>query len=206
MSVRVTAVVISHDEPDWLRKTLTALTSQTRQVDEIIAVDSSGGIECAAVFEEFKISPVIRRTDNSFGALVAAGAAQAASIFTTPNLAGDSLAAPVVSDEDSKAEGQHSWFWLLHDDSVPQADTLEKLLTAADLSPSVALLGPKQVDPEQPNLIVQQGLTLTKLGGIFSLVENELDQAQHDGVDDVLAVGSAGMLIRTDLYRRLQGF
>jgi len=206
MSVRVTALVISHNQPEWLRKTLTALESQTRKVDEIIAVDSSTNTECLSVFEEFKISPVVRRTDNSLSALIAAGVSQAASIFTTPNLAGDSLAPVEVSETEPTTEGQHSWFWLLHDDSPPMPDTLEKLLTAADLSPSVALLGPKQVDPENPNLIVQQGLTLTKLGGIFSLVDNELDQAQHDGVDDVLAVGTAGALIRTDLYRRLQGF
>ena len=95
---------------------------------------------------------------------------------------------------------------MLHDDSVPEPDALEKLLAAADLSPSVAMLGPKHLDPAQPNLIVQQGLTLTKLGGIFSLVDHELDQAQHDDVDDVFAISTAGALIRSDLYRRLQGF
>ena len=206
MSVRVTAVVISHNEPEWLRKTLSGLSSQTRTVDEIIGVDSSTSADCQAVFDEFKISPVLRRTDASFGALVSAGVAQAASIFTTPNLAGDSLAPVEIVEDDDSRENQHSWIWLLHDDSVPEPDTLEKLLAAADLSPSVALLGPKQVDPERPNLIVQQGLTLTKLGGIFSLVDHELDQAQHDSADDVLAIGTAGALIRTDLYRRLQGF
>ncbi len=205
MSVRVSAVVISHDQPDWLKKTLVAIASQTRQVDEIIAVDSSLGSEPAAVFAELQISPVIRRTDNSLSALVAAGASQIASIFTTPNLAGDALE-PIGSSDDGSRENQRSWFWLLHDDSVPEPDALEKLLAAADLSPSVAMLGPKHLDPNQPNLIVQQGLTLTKLGGIFSLVDHELDQAQYDDVDDVFAISTAGALIRTDLYRRLQGF
>lgn len=205
MSVRVSAVVISHDQPDWLRKTLSALESQTRQVDEIIAVDTSLSADAAAIFEEFKISPVIRRTDNSMSAVIAAGASQATSTFTTPNLVGASLA-PVDSRNSPDAETQRSWFWLLHDDSAPEPDALEKLLAAADLSPSVALLGPKHLDPDQPNLIVQQGYTLTRLGGIFSLVDHELDQAQHDDADDVLAISTAGALVRADLYRRLQGF
>ncbi|MEO0023921.1 MAG: hypothetical protein RL196_362 [Actinomycetota bacterium] len=205
MSVRVTAVVISHDQPEWLSKTLAALISQTRAVDEIIAVDTSKGQVCAEVFRQFAISPIIKRSDTSFAALVAAGIAQATSIFTTPNLAGDSLA-PLNGDLDKKVEGQHTWYWLLHDDSVAEPDALEKMLAAADLSPSVALLGPKQLDAANPKIIVQQGLTLTKLGGIFSIVDDELDQAQHDGADDVLAIGSAGALIRADLYRRLQGF
>jgi GT2 family glycosyltransferase len=205
MSVRVSAVVISHDQPEWLRKTLTALESQTRPVDEIIAVDTSLSAEAAAIFEEFKISPVIRRTDTSMSALIAAGASQAASTFTTPNLVGESLA-PLDHHNVSDAETQRSWFWLLHDDSAPEPDALEKLLAAADLSPSVALLGPKHLDPEKPNLIVQQGFTLTRLGGIFSLVDRELDQAQYDDADDVLAISTAGALVRADLYRRLQGF
>ena len=205
MSVRVSAVVISHDQPEWLRKTLAALESQTRPVDEIIAVDTSLGAEAAAVFEEFKISPVIRRTDSSIGALIAAGASQAASTFTTPNLRGESLAT-IDRRTVVETEAQRSWFWLLHDDSAPEPDALEKLLEAADLSPSVALLGPKHLDPDQQNLIAQQGFTLTRLGGIFSLVDHELDQAQHDDADDVLAISTAGALIRADLYRRLQGF
>ncbi len=205
MSVRVTAVVISNDQPEWLRKTLTALKSQTRSVDEIIAVDTSKTLVCSEVFREFGVTSVIKRSDTNFSALVAAGVAQAVSIFTTPNLVGDSLA-PLSGDLDKNVEGQHTWYWLLHDDSVAEPDALEKLLAAADLSPSVALLGPKQVDPKNPKVIVQQGLTLTKLGGIFNIVDEELDQAQHDDADDVLAIGSAGALIRSDLYRRLQGF
>jgi glycosyltransferase involved in cell wall biosynthesis len=70
MSVRVSAVVISHDQPDWLKKTLLAVASQTRQVDEIIAVDSSSGAEPSEILAQFRISKVIRRTDNSFSALI----------------------------------------------------------------------------------------------------------------------------------------
>ena len=184
MSVRVSAVVISHDSPEWLRKTLVALASQTRPIDQIIAVDTSNGSESAAIFADFKITTVLRHSDKNWANLVSAA----------------------IEAAGSTSENQTTWYWLFHDDTAPSADALEKLLAAADLSPSVALLGPKLLAADQPNLIVQQGLTLTKLGGIFSLVENELDQAQHDDVDDVLAISTAGALIRADVFHALQGF
>jgi len=201
MSVRVSAIVISHSQPDWLRKTLLALKSQTRTVDEIIAVDTSFDDACSEVFQEFGLTKVVRRNDKNFGALVAAGVGQTASGFVTSNTAND-----LATDELEKLNKTIGWYWLLHDDSAPEPSALEQLLAAADLSPSVALLGPKQIDPDSPRNIVQLGLTLTKMGGIFNLVDGDLDQAQHDSIDDVLAIGTAGALVRSDLYRRLRGF
>jgi GT2 family glycosyltransferase len=201
MSVRVSAIVISHSQPDWLRKTLSALLNQTRPVDEIVAVDTSTDGACLEVFQEFGITKIVRRTDKNFGALVAAGVGQTISGFVT-----NSTSNELGSAELENLNSAIGWYWLLHDDSVPDSSALANLLAAADLSPSVALLGPKQVDPDSPRRIIQLGITLTKLGGIFSLVDGELDQAQHDSRDDVLAIGTAGALVRSDLYRRLQGF
>ena len=201
MSVRVSAIVISHSQPEWLRNTLFALKNQTRPVDEIVAVDSSLDGSCAEIFREFEITKVIRRTDKNFADLVAAGVGQTTSGFVASTTANTLVAADLELINRSVG-----WYWLLHDDSAPEHSALKQLLAAADLSPSVALLGPKQFDPNSPKHIVQQGLTLTKLGSIFNLVDGDLDQGQHDSVDDVLAIGTAGALIRSDLYRRLQGF
>ena len=201
MSVRVAAIVISHSQPEWLHKTLFALQNQTRPVDEIVAVDSSLEGDCLEVLNHFGVKTIVRRTDKNFGALVAAGVGQATSGFVTSTTASD-----LETVELEKLNRAIGWYWLLHEDSVPEPNALEQLLAAADLSPSVALLGPKQVDATSPKKIGQMGLTLTKAGAIFSLVDGELDQAQHDSTDDVLAIGTAGALIRSDLYRRLQGF
>ena len=201
MSVRVAAIVISHSQPEWLHKTLIALQSQTCPVDEIIAVDSSLNGDCSEVLNDFGVKTIVRRADKNFGALVAAGVGQSTSGFVTNTTAND-----LETAELEKLHRAIGWYWLLHEGSVPEPNALEQLLAAADLSPSVALLGPKQVDPTSPKKIVQMGLTLTKAGAIFSLVDGELDQAQHDSLDDVLAIGTAGALIRSDLYRRLQGF
>lgn len=105
----------------------------------------------------------------------------------------------------AQADPQANWLWLLHDDSAPRVDALDNLLKAVELSPSVSIAGPKQVDWNDPRVILQQGLTLTPLGDLFSLVSGELDQSQHDLTEDVLAVGTAGALIKVGLFDSLGG-
>ena len=97
------------------------------------------------------------------------------------------------------------WLWILHDDSAPLPGALSELLKVAELSPSVAIVGPKLVDWNNSRMIQQQGLTLTSSGALFSLVSDELDQSQHDSMSDVLAVGTAGLLIKREVWQQLAG-
>ncbi len=101
---------------------------------------------------------------------------------------------------------QSGYLWILHDDSAPDSDALEKLLHEVELSPSLAIVGPKQVDWDNPKIIKQLGITLTKSGKLFSRVRGAFDQGQHDGAEDVLAVGTAGSLVNLAVYRALDGF
>ena len=98
------------------------------------------------------------------------------------------------------------YLWILHDDSAPDADALEKLLKEVELSPSLAVVGPKQVDWDDPKLIKQMGLTLTRGGKLFNRVRGEFDQGQHDHLEDVMAVGTAGALVNLDKFNQLGGF
>ena len=105
----------------------------------------------------------------------------------------------------SKTSEQSDWLWIIHDDSAPLPGALATMLAVAETSPSVAVIGPKQVAINDHSVIVQQGLTLTRRGGLFSLVSNELDQSQHDLASDVLAVGTAGMLVKREVWLALGG-
>jgi GT2 family glycosyltransferase len=105
----------------------------------------------------------------------------------------------------AKTSDASEWLWILHDDSAPLSGALSQLLAVAEVSPSVAVIGPKQVDFNDPRIIVQQGLTITPSGKLFSLVSNELDQSQHDSMSDVLAVGTAGMLVKKSIWLELGG-
>jgi len=98
------------------------------------------------------------------------------------------------------------YLWILHDDSAPDSDALEKLLKEVELSPSLAVVGPKQVDWDDSRLIKQMGLTLTRGGRLFSRVRGEFDQGQHDHLEDVMAVGTAGALVNLEKYQALGGF
>lgn len=133
--------------------------------------------------------------------IVETGDAENPNAITAP---GASLPQAIALAERNAAP-QAEWLWILHDDSAPLENALKELLHVVELSPSVAVVGPKLMDWNDHKLISQQGLTLTRRGALFSLVSDELDQSQHDAVDDVLAVGTAGMLVKRTVYTALGG-
>ena len=163
----VSAIVISHDSPDFLSRTLEALNGQP--VNEVIHVETSN--------------------QNSANTLSLPGASLPESLN--------------FAVQHTSAESQ--WLWILHDDSTPLAGALAALLAVVEVSPSVAIVGAKQVDYQDHRTIGQLGLTLTKRKKLFSLVSGELDQSQHDAMADVLAVGTAAMLVKKSVFIELGG-
>ncbi len=94
-----------------------------------------------------------------------------------------------------------NWVWLNYSNSTPEPGALEALLELANRSSEVTgIIGPKLVSTKNPRLITQLGLTLTPFGDAFSPVSDVYDQGQHDRPGDVLAVGAAGMLVRSSLF------
>ncbi|MDD9207722.1 glycosyltransferase, partial [Georgenia sp. 10Sc9-8] len=99
-----------------------------------------------------------------------------------------------------------AWLWLLHDDSAPDVEALDRLLHAAESGPSVAVAGAKQRGWAMPDRLLQVGLRATRSGRRVADIEpEEIDQGQHDDRDDVLAVGLAGALVRRDVWAELGG-
>lgn len=110
---------------------------------------------------------------------------------------------PSVATEDQNAQ----WLWLLHDDSAPTPGALEALLDAVEKAPSVTMAGGKLMDAEHPDRLQDVGLSMTRAGRRFNRVSpDEVDQGQYDGASDVLAVNTAGMLVRRDIFEKLGGF
>ncbi len=99
------------------------------------------------------------------------------------------------------------WVWLLHDDSAPAPSCLERLLAAADAHPRAAILGPKALGWHDRRLLLEVGFSITGAGRrVTGLERREHDQGQHDDRSEVHAVGSAGMLVRRDVWDALGGF
>src|SRR5690606_14180966 len=53
------------------------------------------------------------------------------------------------------------WLWVLPGDAVPAPDALQRLLGAAERSPSVAIAGPKLVAADDPTRLVSFGESLS---------------------------------------------
>lgn len=191
MQPRVTAVLIARRGGAPLQQTLDALTEQSRHPDHLVVVDAAGDDEVTATLAS--IAPT---------QFVTAGAALGFGELVDRAVA----ALPAPEQTSSPHGGVEEWLWLLRHDSTPDSRTLERLLAAVEIAPSVAAAGPKQMDAAHPTMIAEFGETMTAYGAGIALAERELDQAQHDRTSDVLAVGEAGMLVRRSTWHDVEGF
>ncbi len=99
------------------------------------------------------------------------------------------------------------WIWLLHDDSRPAPGALESLLAAAAARPDVDILGPKLREWPSLRRLLELGVTISGTGRRETGLERgEYDQGQHDDQREVLAVNTAGMLVRRRVLDALDGF
>lgn len=99
------------------------------------------------------------------------------------------------------------WIWLLHDDSAVLPGTLSGLLDTATSAPDIAVVGPKIREWPSLRRLLEVGLTITATGSRETGLETgEPDAGQHDRPRDVLAVNTAGMLVRRDVWDELDGF
>ncbi|WP_152201629.1 glycosyltransferase, partial [Georgenia thermotolerans] len=123
----------------------------------------------------------------------------------TPVTTGEIRAVGALGLEPDR-QAQPEWLWLLHDDSAPAPAALDQLLHAAESGRSIAIAGPKQLDWNEPDRLLEVGLRTTRTGRRVADIEpGEIDQGQHDHREDVLAVGTAGALVRREAWTRLGG-
>jgi GT2 family glycosyltransferase len=190
----VTAVLITHDGARWLPETLKALLTQSHPVDRLVAADTgstdAGPAMLTEVVGEGNLITLPART--RYADAVAAALAHPASAVEVPD--GASLAERV------------EWIWLLHDDSAPAPDALEHLLTTAEQHPPAAILGPKLRDWDDRRVLIEAGVAIDRTGRRETgLDPREFDQGQHDTIREVMAVSTAGMLVRRDVWEELGG-
>ncbi|TFC88768.1 glycosyltransferase family 2 protein [Cryobacterium sp. TMT4-31] len=184
MQARVTAIIVARNGASHLERTLEALRRQTRQPDTVIAVDCGSSDTTSELLAAFGPTHLISAdSDLSFGAAISA----ATRVMSPP-------------------AGDHELLWLLAQDSAPEPGALESLIGALEVAPSVAVAGPKVMEWVADDYIHDFGESMTPYGATVTLVESELDQEQHDGMSDVLAVSAGGMLVRHSVWDKLGGF
>jgi GT2 family glycosyltransferase len=188
----VLAVLVCHDGEAWLPETLGALGRLTVAPRRVIAVDTGSADSTPDLLRSTNTVDVVLDLprDTPFGTAVAAAVADADRRW---GRSGD------------RSSGD--WLWVLHDDAAPEPSCLDVLLSVAEASPAAAMLGPLQLDRDDPRLVVEAGLSTDASGhrqtGIGS---DELDLGQFATNSEVLAVGSAGALIRRREWDALGGY
>ena len=178
MTVTVAAIVVANSADLYLSETLSQLSKQLHPLQQVIVVDTATSDETAQLVKSHGFS-LIQPGDLSLGAAIDSGIA---ALNQKPH-----------------------WIWILHDDSAPEPNALSQLARAAELSESVAIVGPKLLRWGMPIEIQQLGLTITPTGKPFLLVESEFDQGQFDVRSDTLAVSTAGMLVGLEVWQKLAG-
>jgi len=186
---RVLALLVTHDGARWLPEVLTALQTQQRPPDRIVAVDTGSIDRTREILVANGIETILADRDSGFG--------EAINWALVEILGWSGVGASDTKD----------WLWLLHDDFAPAKEALSHLLEAVASDPSVAIAGPKLRGWHDRNHLLEVGISIAGNGARWTGLERrERDQGQHDGAPEVLSVSSAGMLVRADVWHELGGF
>ena len=178
----VRAIVVTTGRTGFLAETLAALAAQDRKVDawHLVVVGDS------------------RSEGHDLGIPAGLGIP-----VTSVNVSTFGEAIDAVLQQNP---GDNEWLWLLHDDSAPFNQTLSRLLAVSRKRRTAGVIGSVQVRWDDPTRLVSVGTTVSRSGRRLNTVEqDDLDQGQHEGREDVLAVGFAGALVRRDVWERLGG-
>jgi len=182
---RVTAILVVHDGATWLPETVASIASQTRSADRVMAIDTGSVDASAKLLKGARIPIIALDREVGFGEAVT----------------------HAVSQLPPTTDSQSEWLWILHDDCALDKRALERLLQAVAERPNVAIAGPKLLGWHDRTHLLEVGISLATNGARWTGLEpNEYDQGQRDGIHEVLAVSTAGALIRRDVYEELGGF
>jgi GT2 family glycosyltransferase len=188
----VLCVLVCHDGDQWLSTALSALRRQRIRPRHVIAVDTGSHDRTATVLSQ-------AGPGESEGLLDG--------VLTLPRGTGFGTAVRVAVEHAVERWGDPGkWLWLLHDDSAPEPDCLAALLTAVEVSPSAAVLGPLCLDWVDSRLVVEAGLSTDSSGHRQTGLSSAEHSASFQQSTEVLAVSSAGSLIRREVWHALGGY
>lgn len=183
----VTAVLVTHDGARWLPQVIATLSSQTRRIDRIIAVDTGSKDSSVKLLRSAGIAVIEAERDIGYGDAIEIALAHS----------------PVSTDEATAAS---EWIWLIHDDCAPKPTALELMLAELVDRPQVVIAGPKLLGWYDRDHLLEAGVSIAINGARWTGLENrEQDQGQQNFTRDVLTVSTAAMLVRRTAFVELGG-
>ncbi|WP_231367349.1 glycosyltransferase family 2 protein [Schaalia sp. ZJ405] len=172
----IAALIVTRGESPDLRAVLKSVGHQTLAADHCVVIDVAGSS-----------NPVLNASALPADVTLI-------HIGRAPNL-GEAIRRATREPLFPSAVLSARWWWILHDDSQAEPSCLQHLWEVGDQGRTIAAVGPKQLswDGEE---ILELGIFATRSARRLNRVsEGEIDQGQYDSTSDVLAVGTAGMLI-----------
>ena len=152
----VVAVMVTHNAGDWLDETLESLATQNYADLSILIIDAASDIDPTPQIAKVVPGAFVRRLEHNVGF------------------------GPTLNEVLSLVSGA-SFLCLCHDDVALDPDAIHKMVEEAFRS-NAGVIGPKLVDWDDPEVILQVGVTVDKTGSRAPYAERgELDQEQHDG-------------------------
>lgn len=174
----VALVLVSHDGAGWLPTVIDGIGAQTHPLVEVCAVDTGSKDESAELVRAAFGDVQVMGRGTTFPQAVRAA----------------------VAGLDS------AWVWILHDDSTPAPTALAALVAAAEKT-GAGVLGPKIREWPSLRRLLEVGITISGTGRRETGLERaEYDHGQHDALRKVLAVNTAGMLVRREVLEQVGGF
>ena len=179
---RIHVVIVSHDPGLWFDEMLESIAAQDHPLVDVTVVDTGSEADPTARVQRFLPQAAIRRLGSNPGLGPAAN--------------------QVLLDDGPIPD----FFVFCHDDVALAPNTLRLLVHEAVRS-NAGIVGPKYLDWDDPTRIRHVGLLVDKTGVPVPTVDiGELDQEQHDVVQDMFAVPGGCVLVRGDLFRAIGGF
>lgn len=179
---RIHVVVVSHDPGLWFDEMLESIAAQDHPFVDVTVVDAGSESDPTARVQRFLPQAAVHRLDSNPGF------------------------GPAANQVLMGADPAPDFFAFCHDDVVLAPNAL-RLLAHEAVRSNAGIVGPKHVDWDDPSRILQVGLVVDKTGVANPSVEvGELDQEQHDVVQEAFAVPGGCVLVRGDLFRAVGGF
>lgn len=179
----VVAVMVVHEPGAWLLETLQSIARQDYPNLGLVA---------------FVTSPTPAEVPDQIRAAVPGAIVR--------TVEGNPGFGPVVNEALALVKGRDGFFLVLHDDVALRDDAVSSLVDEAFRS-NAAVVGPKLVEWDAPDVLQHVGLDSDRAGLLVDVVDpGERDQEQHDAVRDVFALPSACLLVRNDVFREIGGF
>jgi GT2 family glycosyltransferase len=177
----VVAVVVARSPGPWFEEAMATLDAQDYPNLSLLVIDAHSEPEVKPRVATAAPGAFVRRLDEDLGFGAAA------------------------NEVLEVVEGA-AFYLLCHDDIAPEPDVVRILVEEAFRS-NAAVVGPKLVDWDDPQRLLQVGQGIDHAGYGVPLVERgELDQSQHDAVRDVFTVPGPCTLVRADLFAEIGGF